>query len=188
MKMLKKLLAVVLTGAMALTLLTACGGNAVGNAVTEKDIADALNDIAKANDEDVTFKPQAAEREMAQKIAALLDGKTTYEEGKTEIKNEIEKILGIDENGANKTSCFVWYLRFDANEIGVTGQAYQIVDHLLNPNGAENYDKVHNKNNQEQEPADTHYMGTALCKMPGDDGQQVTMRVIVVTADAVNAD
>ena len=29
MKMLKKLLAVVLTGAMALTLLTACGGNAV---------------------------------------------------------------------------------------------------------------------------------------------------------------
>ena len=41
MKMLKKLLAVVLTGAMALTLLTACGGNAV----RDKDIADALNDI-----------------------------------------------------------------------------------------------------------------------------------------------
>ena len=30
MKMLKKLLAVVLTGAMALTLLTACGGNGGG--------------------------------------------------------------------------------------------------------------------------------------------------------------
>ena len=43
MKMLKKLLAVVLTGAMALTLLTACGSNAV----TEKDIADAMNDMAK---------------------------------------------------------------------------------------------------------------------------------------------
>ena len=41
MKMLKKLLAVVLTGAMALTLLTACGGNAVN----DKNIADALNTV-----------------------------------------------------------------------------------------------------------------------------------------------
>lgn len=45
MKMLKKLLAVVLTGAMALTLLTACGGKAV----RDKDIADALNDIVKSS-------------------------------------------------------------------------------------------------------------------------------------------
>ena len=45
MKMLKKLLAVVLTGAMALTLLTACGGNAVN----DKNIADALNDIVKSS-------------------------------------------------------------------------------------------------------------------------------------------
>ena len=59
MKMLKKLLAVVLTGAMALTLLTACGSNAV----TEKDIVDALNDMAKAKaqakgqDTYITFTP-----------------------------------------------------------------------------------------------------------------------------------
>ena len=45
MKMLKKLLAVVLTGAMALTLLTACGGNAVN----DKNIAVALNDIVKSS-------------------------------------------------------------------------------------------------------------------------------------------
>ena len=45
MKMLKKLLAVVLTGAMALTLLTACGSNAVN----DKNIADALNDIVKSS-------------------------------------------------------------------------------------------------------------------------------------------
>ena len=69
MKMLKKLLAVVLTGAMALTLLTACGGNAV----TEKDIADAMNDMAKAAEEDITFTPRAKEREMAKAIAALSD-------------------------------------------------------------------------------------------------------------------
>lgn len=53
MKMLKKLLAIVLTGAMALTLLTACGSNAV----TEKDIVDAMNDMAKATEEGITFTP-----------------------------------------------------------------------------------------------------------------------------------
>ena len=59
MKMLKKLLAVVLTGAMALTLLTACGSNAVN----DKNIADALNDIVKSSvaaglTKDYTFKPR----------------------------------------------------------------------------------------------------------------------------------
>ena len=72
MKMLKKLLAVVLTGAMALTLLTACGGNAVN----DKNIADALNDIVKSSvaaglTKDYTFKPRTDEQAMAKAIAAL---------------------------------------------------------------------------------------------------------------------
>ena len=53
MKMLKKLLAVVLTGAMALTLFTACGSNAV----TEKDIADVMSDMAKAEAEGTNLYP-----------------------------------------------------------------------------------------------------------------------------------
>ena len=66
MKMLKKLLAVVLTGAMALTLFTACGSKAV----RDKDIADALNDIVKSSvaagkHENYTFKPRADEQAMA---------------------------------------------------------------------------------------------------------------------------
>ena len=72
MKMLKKLLAIVLTGAMALTLLTACGGNAVN----DKNIADALNDIVKSSAavgaiENYTFKPRTDEQAMAKAIAAL---------------------------------------------------------------------------------------------------------------------
>ena len=67
MKMLKKLLAVVLTGAMALTLLTACGGNAVN----DKNIADALNDMAKGSLATYTFKPRTNEQAMAKAIAAL---------------------------------------------------------------------------------------------------------------------
>lgn len=78
MKMLKKLLAVVLTGAMALSLFTACGGNAVG----DKSIADALNDIAKAQNKDVTFTPRAEERELARKFAALAESGTNNMDNK----------------------------------------------------------------------------------------------------------
>ena len=70
MKMLKKLLAVVLTGAMALTLLTACGSNAVN----DKNIADALNDIVKSSvaaglTKDYTFKPRTDEQAMAKALS-----------------------------------------------------------------------------------------------------------------------
>ena len=176
MKMLKKLLAVVLTGAMALTLFTACGSTAVGTAVTDKDIADAMNDVAKAQELNVIVTPRAEEREMARKLAALLEGKATSDENKPEIKNEIEKILGYNEGGANEKSRFVWYGILDADKIGVTGQAYQLVDYILS-NGAENNNKVN------KDPANTRYMGTAFCKMLDSDGKLRTMRVIVATSE-----
>ena len=90
MKMLKKLLAVVLTGAMALTLFTACGSNAV----SDKDIADALNNIVKLNNSEVTFTPQAKEREMARKLAALVESMrptATVADGGESSDNEFEK-------------------------------------------------------------------------------------------------
>ena len=170
MKMLKKLLAVVLTGAMALTLLTACGSNAV----TEKDIADALNDMAKAEGTNVTFTPQAKEREMARKIAALLEGKASDNESKDEIK----EILGCNE--ANPKN-FVWYQLALTDGIGTSGQAVQIVYNLLNSSDAQNDSNLTN-----MEPADERHMGTALCKMREENGKQVTWRVIVVTAKAEN--
>ena len=166
MKMLKKLLAVVLTGAMALTLFTACGGNAV----TEKDIADALTDIAKAKGENVTFTPRAEEREMARKLAALLEGKAT-DQGS---ENAIKEILGYDNGGANANN-FVWWGAVLADKIGTSGQAFQIVEHLLNTDGDNDLEN--------KKPADERHMGTALCKMLDDDGEPVTVRIIVVTAE-----
>lgn len=82
MKMLKKLLAVVLTGAMALTLLTACGGNAVN----DKNIADALNDIVKSSvaaglTKDYTFKPRTDEQAMAKAIATLSEAEVEHKGG-----------------------------------------------------------------------------------------------------------
>ena len=169
MKMLKKLLAVVLTGAMALTLLTACGSKAV----RDKDIADALNDIVKSSvavgqTKGYTFKPRTDEQAMAKAIAALSES----ERHKTE---KVMKILELDEDGANKNN-FVWWGAVIADEIGTAGQAYHAMNEILSENAVKN--KPEGK-----KPADIRYIGTALGTMTFPGGEQKTVRFIVVTAE-----
>lgn len=175
MKMLKKLLAIVLTGAMALTLLTACGSNAV----TEKDIADVMSDMAKAEGTNVTFTPRAKEREMAQKLAALLESHSENDSDSAELSAKIQGILGIDEGGVNEKSRYVWVQNALTDKLGAEGQAFQVMESLTDKGGAYNFSSLGSK-----EPADTRYMGTALCKIPDQKDNLVTVRVIVVTAKA----
>ena len=170
MKMLKKLLAVVLTGAMALTLLTACGGNAVN----DKDIADALNDMAKGSLATYTFKSRTDEQAMAKAIAALSESDRNMKGG--ELPQKVKEILGINEGGANETSRFVWYGSVFADEIGTAGQAYNVMNKVLSKD-AVNADKLGDK-----EPGDIRYIGTALGTMTDFNGNLVTVRIIVVTA------
>ena len=172
MKMLKKLLAVVLTGAMALTLFTACGGNAV----SDKDIADALTGMAKAEGTNATFTPRAKERELARKMAALVE--TAVADGSVDLGKEAEKIIGYDKGGANADN-FVWIGMDETDELGASGQAYRLAAQALKETDAKNYDNLHEEN---KKPADDRYMGTALCKIPDDYGNLVPWRVIVVTA------
>ena len=176
MKMLKKLLAVVLTGAMALTLLTACGSNAVN----DKNIADALNDIVKSSvaaglTKDYTFKPRTDEQAMAKAIAALSES----DRHKTE---EVMKILKLDEGGANEESRFVWWGAVFADEIGTAGQAYNVMDKILSQK-AVNAGKLTGK-----KPGDIRYIGTALSTTTYFGGKQKTVRIIVVTAEAEPVD
>ena len=178
MKMLKKLLAVVLTGAMALTFLTACGSNAVN----DKNIADALNDIVKSSvavgkHEDYTFKPRTDEQAMAKAIAALSESDRSTKDGK--LPEKVMEILGLDEDGANKTSRFVWCGAVVADEIGATGQAYHAMNEILGKDAA-NADKLTNK-----KPADIRHIGTALGTLTI-QGKQTRVRFIVVTAEAVD--
>ena len=178
MKMLKKLLAIVLTGAMALTLLTACGGNAVN----DKNIADALNDIVKSSvaaglTKDYTFKPRTDEQAMAKAIAALSEAEwNTKGDGDNKFSGPVMKILGLDEGSTNKTSRFVWCGAVVADEIGATGQAYHAMNEILSENAVKN--KPEGK-----KPGDIRYIGTALGTMTFPDGQK-TVRFIVVTAEA----
>ena len=177
MKMLKKLLAVVLTGAMALTLFTACGSNAV----TEKDIADVMSDMAKAEGTNVTFTPRAKEREMAQKLAALLESHSENDSDSTELNAKIKKALGIDVGGMNEKSRYVWAANPVADGIGAAGQAHQIMRWILDRDAAMNEGKLEGTN-----PANDRYMGTALCKIPDQKDNLVTVRVIVITAEPVD--
>ena len=181
MKMLKKLLAVVLTGAMALTLFTACGGNAV----RDKDIADALNDIVKSSvavgkHEAYTFKPGTDEQAMAKAIAALPEKDWNIKGGgSNKFSEPVMKILKLDEGGANKTSRFVWCGAVVAHEIGATGQAYHAMNEILGKDAA-NADKLTGK-----KPGDIRYIGTALGTLTI-QGKQTRVRFIVVTAEAVD--
>ena len=176
MKMLKKLLAVVLTGAMALTLLTACGGNAVN----DKNIADALNDMAKGSLATYTFKSRTDEQAMAKAIAALSESDRHITGGKASEK--VMKILKLDEGGANEESRFVWWGAVFADEIGTAGQAYNVMDKILSQKAA-NADKLTGK-----KPGDIRYIGTALSTTTYFGGKQKTVRIIVVTAEAEPVD
>ena len=163
-----------------LALLTACGSNAV----TEKSIADALSDMAKAKGEKVTFTPRAKERELAKKFAELIEKEAataTVADGKDGSNNaaeeELDRILGINEGGLNEKN-FVWTGTVAIDELGVSGQAFDLQNQVLEANDARNGASLGN-----QKPADTRYMGSALCKVV-DKGKPVTVRVIVVTAEA----
>lgn len=176
MKMLKKLLAVVLTGAMALTLLTACGGNAVN----DKNIADALNDMAKGSLATYTFKSRTDEQAMAKAIAALSEKEWNINGGgNNKLSEETMEILGINKGGKNETSRFVWCGAVIADEVGATGQAYNAMINTLSQNAA-NAEKLPNK-----KPADIRYIGTALGTLTI-HGKQTTVRFIVVTAEPVD--
>ena len=171
MKMLKKLLAIVLTGAMALTLLTACGSNAVN----DKNIADALNDMAKGSLATYTFKSRTDEQAMAKAIAALSESDRNMKDG--ELPPKVKEILGLNEGVANEESRFVWYGAVFADEIGTTGQAHNVMNNILSQKAA-NADKLTGK-----EPGNIRYIGTALGTLTI-HGKQTTVRFIVVTADA----
>lgn len=168
MKMAKKLLAVVLAGVLAVSLLTGCGGAVstmiiAGEAVSAETIADAMSNMSKG--EGVVYEEKPELNEKAGQIADMINnpGKETY---------IYEGIMGI--MGDDYDDKYVWIAETTTEDGNVTTQASNLL---------EDVDKDSNINSKVADgtsPAAVRSIGTAPITVNG-----VDCRLAVITADAV---
>ena len=169
MKMAKKLLAVILAGVLALSLLTGCGG-----AVSAKTIAEAMSDVSK--DDGFVYEADPKLNKKAGLIVETIGTKVglsaAMQEGGEEGDNIYKEIMNI--MGSDYDNKYVW-IAVTATEGGnVTAQARNLledVDTDSNINGAVADDTS---------PADVRYIGTVPITENG-----VDYLFAVITADAV---
>ena len=173
MKMAKKLLAVVLAGVLAVSLLTGCGGavstmTIAGEAVSAETIADAMSEMSKG--EGVVYEVDPELNEKAGLIAGMIKTKVEGNDPGTE-PNIYGKIMGI--MGEDYAGKYVWIAETTTEGGNVTTQA----ENLL-----EDVDKDSNINSavpKGKNPANVRSIGTAPITMNG-----VDYLFAVITADA----
>lgn len=173
MKMAKKLLAVVLAGVLALSVLTGCGGavstKAIAEAMSDKTIADAMSD--KSKEEGVVYRADSELDEKAGQIGEMIRRKEEGYDSGTEpnIYRKIMKIMGEDYAGK-----YVWIAATTTKGNNVTAQASNLLEDVdidSNINGAVAKGKS---------PAAVRSIGTAPITVNG-----VDYLFAVITADAV---
>ena len=167
MKMAKKLLAVVLAGILALSVLTGCGGavstKAIAEAMSDKSIAEAMSDVSK--DEGFVYEADPELDGKAKLIADLINNprKETY------IYEEIMKIMGP--GYADK---YVWIAATTTEGGNVRMQASNLLEDV------DEYSNINSKVADDTSPADDRSIGTVPTTMNG-----VDCLFAVITADAV---
>ena len=169
MKMAKKLLAVVLAGVLALSVLTGCSGavsaKTIAEAMSDKTIAEAMSDMSE---EGVVYKADPELRQIAEKI---VKPSAAMQEGETDIYDKIMKIMGDDYVGK-----YVW-IAVTATEGGnVTAQARNLLEDVDEDEDSNINSAVPNGTS----PANDRYIGTVTATMNG-----VDCLFAVIIADAV---
>ena len=138
MKMAKKLLAVVLAGVLALSVLTGCGDavstKAIAEAMSDKTIAEAMSDKSKGKG--VVYQADPELNEKARQIAEMIrtKGKGNDSGNKKDIYGEIMGIMG--QGYVNK---YVWIAATTTKGNNVTTQASNLLEDVdidSNINGA----------------------------------------------------
>lgn len=189
MKMAKKLLAVILAGVLALSVLTGCGGavstKAIAEAMSDKTIAEAMSDVSK--DEGFVYEADPKLNKKAGLIVETIGTKVglsaAMQEGGEEGDNIYKEIMNI--MGSDYDNKYVW-IAVTATEGGnVTAQARNLledVDTDSNINSKVANDKVANgkKTANGKKPANDRYIGTVTATMNG-----VDCLFAVIIADAV---
>ena len=171
MKMAKKLLAVVLAGVLAVSLLTGCGGagstKTIAEAMSDKSIAEAMSDVSKG--EGVVYEVDPKLNEKARQIVELLSS-AAMQEGETDIYGGImHNIMGDDYDDK-----YVWIAATTTKGNNVTTQASNLLEDVdidSNINSAVPNDKS---------PAAVRSIGTVPITENG-----VDYLFAVITADAV---
>ena len=125
MKMAKKLLAVVLTGVMAVSMLTGCAG------ISSRRVADELQGMLKAVNDKATVK--AVDDDLANKAVkvAKQDGKDALKEDaalKAAVKTELTKNNKLGDS-------YIWVAYFTTKDVNKTVKAQKIAKELIGTNG-----------------------------------------------------
>lgn len=94
MKFVKKMLATLVACAMAMTLLTACGGASNGGTVTNNPMLDAVNEIFKASNSSIVLEQDAELDHVTEKIADLIEDEDMDADLKGEKMNALFNQLG----------------------------------------------------------------------------------------------
>lgn len=125
MKMAKKLLAVVLTGVMAVSMLTGCAS------ISSRRVADELEGMLKAANDKATVK--AVDDDLANKAVkvAKQDGKDALKADatlKTDVKTELTK-------GNKLGDSYIWIAYFATKDVNKTVKAQNIAKALIGTDG-----------------------------------------------------
>ena len=178
MKMAKKLLAVVLAGVLAVSLLTGCGGavstKAIAEAMSDKTIAEAMSDVSK--DEGFVYEADPKLNKKAGLIVETIGTKVglsaAMQEGGEEGDNIYKEIMNI--MGSDYDNKYVW-IAVTATEGGnVTAQARNLLEDV------DTDSNINSAVPSGTSPAKVRSIGTVTATMNG-----VDCLFAVITADAV---
>ena len=133
MKMAKKLLAVVLTGVMAVSMLTGCAS------ISSRRVADELEGMLKAVNDKATVK--AADDDLANKAAKVAkDEHGALKTGDT-LKNDVKTELT---KGSKLGDSYIWFACFTTKDMNKTVKAQNIAKVLIGTDGKIATDKAIN--------------------------------------------
>ena len=192
MKM-KKLLAVVLTGVMAISMLTGCA------TLDARNIASDLEGMLKVVNDKATVSATNDAKDLAEKAAKAVQADTTDWVAPADDQKKDDKVSMVDavkaKLGTDKiTDKYVWYTCYKSEDVKNVAQAQEIYNLLVNDQkkintaGALNNEKVTNKtegNNTLKVSAGNKFeLGLkTFTKGSGKDKTEYT--VVIVTCKAV---
>jgi len=180
MKMAKKLLALVLTGVMAMSVLTGCGSTASRQATGKLESM-----LKEAN-------PKATVADGGEALAIKAIEVATTDDGKFEINAKSNIKTALKEGNNDK---YVWYACFEAEGKNKTDKAQAIADEILtkktdgtvtiNYYNAVNYLNVRIPGNYNIKAGDEFVLSMKEFTVTNDDGTTTDWIMAVVTCKAV---